>query len=650
MGPSSTPSPTKAGGRPLPTPGGGTKHMSMDLGSGFRAKSRSPSPNKPATSAPTRPQPASASPIKPASPFKSFRPAVPPPIRPEDLNLVLPSGRDSPGKFVPHWKKTLENLPPVVVASVPPPRSTPSPPKPGVDMDEPVSIQYSHSRPGSWAGYQPPSQPSQPSQQPAYSQLQSPQSPSRPASRVNSHVGLFNGAAPMGNRPPPPQHPLKKDVPPKPGMAFLSPSPKNRRAELPADDGYDRSTGDWGQEGEDSEEGEAYTSANEEVFEKGNGVDYEQEHAQEEDEDWEVVSESERGYASEMKARRAAAAARRTAGRTASPQYGIRGLPHRRSQSPPKPALPPRSPILPEAPQQAQQSSIGSLTLHMATTSLSNANYSNAIPNRRSPSPTRQPSPARQQDEWIPGRLQAQWARSQPFSSNAHVRQAQKREVVNLDDTPPPSLRKSPAPPSFTPPALPPRRWTPSTTTTPTTPPTTYATRKGPASPLSSPRAESPIPVGGRDSIPKISFPGNESDEDKRGGPSIMVSGPEDASVTSIAVSAPQMSISVSEPESETRISNNNNRPRGHSHTDNRLNEARRDLPLPPSKRRGGMVCGGCDGAIIGRIVSAMGVRWHPGCFRCTVCNELLEHVSSFEHEGMPYCHLDYHEVSSTIF
>lgn len=60
---------------------------------------------------------------------------------------------------------------------------------------------------------------------------------------------------------------------------------------------------------------------------------------------------------------------------------------------------------------------------------------------------------------------------------------------------------------------------------------------------------------------------------------------------------------------------------------------------------RGGLICGGCDGPIIGRIVSAMGSRWHPQCFKCTVCSQLLEHVSSYEHEGKPYCHLDYHEV-----
>lgn len=30
---------------------------------------------------------------------------------------------------------------------------------------------------------------------------------------------------------------------------------------------------------------------------------------------------------------------------------------------------------------------------------------------------------------------------------------------------------------------------------------------------------------------------------------------------------------------------------------------------------------------------------------RCSLCAEALEHVSSYEHEGRPFCHLDYHEV-----
>ncbi|KAG6813303.1 hypothetical protein H0H93_013445, partial [Arthromyces matolae] len=61
-------------------------------------------------------------------------------------------------------------------------------------------------------------------------------------------------------------------------------------------------------------------------------------------------------------------------------------------------------------------------------------------------------------------------------------------------------------------------------------------------------------------------------------------------------------------------------------------------------RRGGGLRCGGCGEGIVGRIVSAMGQRWHPACFSCTVCGELLEHVSSYENEGKAYCHLDYHE------
>ncbi|KAH9478682.1 Paxillin [Psilocybe cubensis] len=93
-----------------------------------------------------------------------------------------------------------------------------------------------------------------------------------------------------------------------------------------------------------------------------------------------------------------------------------------------------------------------------------------------------------------------------------------------------------------------------------------------------------------------------------------------------------------------------------HQHPQQQQQQSR---PLPPQSRpqtgsdfggrqsrpgAGGLICGGCNGPIIGRIVSAMGSRYHPACFKCTVCNELLEHVSSYEHDGRPYCHLDYHE------
>ncbi|WVR04102.1 hypothetical protein IAU60_001101 [Kwoniella sp. DSM 27419] len=56
------------------------------------------------------------------------------------------------------------------------------------------------------------------------------------------------------------------------------------------------------------------------------------------------------------------------------------------------------------------------------------------------------------------------------------------------------------------------------------------------------------------------------------------------------------------------------------------------------------ILCAGCNNPIIGRIVNAMNQRWHPQCFGCAECGELLEHVSSYEWEGKAYCHLDYHD------
>ncbi|WVN90514.1 uncharacterized protein L203_105750 [Cryptococcus depauperatus CBS 7841] len=70
--------------------------------------------------------------------------------------------------------------------------------------------------------------------------------------------------------------------------------------------------------------------------------------------------------------------------------------------------------------------------------------------------------------------------------------------------------------------------------------------------------------------------------------------------------------------------------------------------PAQPSHTRihpgSAILCTGCSNPIIGRIVNAMNQRWHPQCFMCAECGELLEHVSSFEFEGKAYCHLDYHD------
>ena len=71
-----------------------------------------------------------------------------------------------------------------------------------------------------------------------------------------------------------------------------------------------------------------------------------------------------------------------------------------------------------------------------------------------------------------------------------------------------------------------------------------------------------------------------------------------------------------------------------------------KEKPLPPKVKKGSNRCGACQKAILGRIINAMGARWHPECFRCSVCDTGLEHISSYEHDERPYCHLCYHEVS----
>ena len=127
-------------------------------------------------------------------------------------------------------------------------------------------------------------------------------------------------------------------------------------------------------------------------------------------------------------------------------------------------------------------------------------------------------------------------------------------------------------------------------------------------------------------SLPRISF-GDDNDGDS-GLPTINIGGTDDGP------SIPQISL-----PGETRSS-----PRKNQSQTRKMQETLSNPRLEAAKRSG-LVCGGCGGAIIGRIVSAMDMRWHPGCFRCCVCDELLENLSSYAHDGRPYCHLDYHEV-----
>ncbi|CAB4398143.1 unnamed protein product [Rhizophagus irregularis] len=57
--------------------------------------------------------------------------------------------------------------------------------------------------------------------------------------------------------------------------------------------------------------------------------------------------------------------------------------------------------------------------------------------------------------------------------------------------------------------------------------------------------------------------------------------------------------------------------------------------------------CASCGKAISGHVLSAMGKKWHPDHFVCKKCGITLEHVAFFEKDGVPYCHLDFHELFS---
>lgn len=154
----------------------------------------------------------------------------------------------------------------------------------------------------------------------------------------------------------------------------------------------------------------------------------------------------------------------------------------------------------------------------------------------------------------------------------------------------------------------------------------------------------------------KISFPANpDSDSDgELNGPRIAVSvvddgGPGPKISVSGSNGVPSISINVGGADGDHR-----NGPAvdvGPEGPSVSVNSGRRSVAeLPTIRRGGGLSCGGCGGMIVGRVVSAMGARWHPGCFRCCVCNELLENLSSYEKDGRSFCHLDYHEVGPSVF
>ncbi|EKM58108.1 uncharacterized protein PHACADRAFT_252148 [Phanerochaete carnosa HHB-10118-sp] len=150
----------------------------------------------------------------------------------------------------------------------------------------------------------------------------------------------------------------------------------------------------------------------------------------------------------------------------------------------------------------------------------------------------------------------------------------------------------------------------------------------------------------------------NVGQEDGWGaGPSISVSGSDPANADSIPgiprisvagmddedVTVPSICIGGPEPSQAQipRISAPGSGP-GENGVPRRMHHPMH--PIPAVRNTGGLFCGACGGAILGRSINTMGANWHPGCFRCAACDQLLENLAMYEFEGRLYCSLDYYE------
>ncbi|KAM7422162.1 hypothetical protein PAMA_010301 [Pampus argenteus] len=59
--------------------------------------------------------------------------------------------------------------------------------------------------------------------------------------------------------------------------------------------------------------------------------------------------------------------------------------------------------------------------------------------------------------------------------------------------------------------------------------------------------------------------------------------------------------------------------------------------------------CGGCAHAILENYISALNSLWHPECFVCRECFTPFVNGSFFDHDGQPYCEAHYHERRGSL-
>lgn len=185
--------------------------------------------------------------------------------------------------------------------------------------------------------------------------------------------------------------------------------------------------------------------------------------------------------------------------------------------------------------------------------------------------------------------------------------------------------------------------------------------------------AISPAEEKTKAAAPTVSFSGPDDEPTDSQSPSILITGAEDDTASNgptISISGPGEAsdgpvISISGPDEEDLAEP----PSGMtpsvslSHTADHApavpqrasattSQAPRNAFTPASQQQNassvaGATCGHCSKYIIGPVVQALEQSWHPACFSCNHCGELLEHVAFYEHQGKAYCHFDYHELFS---
>jgi len=59
--------------------------------------------------------------------------------------------------------------------------------------------------------------------------------------------------------------------------------------------------------------------------------------------------------------------------------------------------------------------------------------------------------------------------------------------------------------------------------------------------------------------------------------------------------------------------------------------------------------CAKCNNAITGDCVNALGQQWHPEHFQCEYCQKAFGSEPFHEHNGRPYCEVHYNQVAGSI-